>query len=59
MAPADLAAFSIFVSHMPQLPETWKVSVFVFCANDIVATEQHRRIVENILSVCICLSLKV
>jgi hypothetical protein len=42
---------------MPQLPDTLNVSVFVFCANDTVAIEQHNRTIENNLSVFITLKI--
>jgi hypothetical protein len=47
LAPASFAAFSIFDLHIPQLPDTLKVSVFVWAeaivakANDNAATENN------------------
>jgi hypothetical protein len=50
-APALLAAFSILPLHIPQLPDTGMVSVFAFCANEIVVKAINIVAKENILSV--------
>jgi hypothetical protein len=50
VAPADLAAFSIFFLHMPHSPATLKDSDLV-CANTMVEREMNKKERRDVLSV--------
>lgn len=57
VAPASLAAVSIFFLHMPQLPDTLKVSVLV-CANEILQIAIKNAMKENIFNVFMIINLE-
>jgi len=58
LAPASFAAFSILVLHIPQLPETLNVSVFV-CPKEIVVLAINKAATENKRNVFILCRYKI